>query len=51
MEPAFADQSQVLMEIDTLGEIRVQIDSKEVAPELMHQPALRRTSDRSAGWR
>ena len=40
MEPAVADQSQVLMEIDTSGQIRIPIDSKEVAHELMHQRVL-----------
>lgn len=60
MEPAVPDQSQVLMEIDTSGQIRIPIDSKEVAHELKHQrvlpssltsisPNVRRVADRIQG--
>ena len=34
-----ADQSQVLMKICTIGEIRSLIDTEEVALEFMHQLA------------
>jgi DNA-binding SARP family transcriptional activator len=40
VEPAPGDPAEVLMGIGTLGEIRFVIDGMDIAPELMHGPAL-----------